>query len=109
MTATVSCASEPDTIDHPALVGRFAPDPSVEPLIAEQAYISESSFFVRFRQGEQEYYGPWRWRQAYQNAASYVAAKFGLRGFVYGLREDLLGRPIRITTVCPTVGRPLAD
>jgi NADP-dependent 3-hydroxy acid dehydrogenase YdfG len=38
-------------------------------------------------------------RQAYQNAASYVTAKFGLRGFVYGLREDLLGRPIRITTV----------
>lgn len=38
-------------------------------------------------------------RVAYENAASYVAAKFGLRGFVYGLREDLLGRPIRITTV----------
>jgi 3-hydroxy acid dehydrogenase/malonic semialdehyde reductase len=40
-------------------------------------------------------------RQAYENAASYVAAKFALRGFVYGLREDLLGRPIRITTVDP--------
>ncbi len=40
-------------------------------------------------------------RQAYENAASYVAAKFGLRGFVYGLREDLLGRPIHITTVDP--------
>ena len=40
-------------------------------------------------------------RQAYQNAASYVAAKFAVRGFVYGLREDLLGRPIRITTVDP--------
>jgi 3-hydroxy acid dehydrogenase / malonic semialdehyde reductase len=38
-------------------------------------------------------------RQAYPNGASYVAAKFGLRGFVYALREDLLGRPIRITTV----------
>jgi len=38
-------------------------------------------------------------RQAYPNAASYVTAKFGVRGFVYGLREDLLGRPIRITTV----------
>jgi 3-hydroxy acid dehydrogenase/malonic semialdehyde reductase len=37
--------------------------------------------------------------QAYHNAASYVAAKFGVRGFVYALREDLLGRPIRITTV----------
>ena len=38
-------------------------------------------------------------RQAYVNGASYVAAKFALRGFVYALREDLLGRPIRITTV----------
>ena len=38
-------------------------------------------------------------RQAYPNGASYVASKFGLRGFVYALREDLLGRPIRITTV----------
>ena len=38
-------------------------------------------------------------RQAYENAASYVAAKFGVRGFVYALREDLLGRQIRITTV----------
>lgn len=38
-------------------------------------------------------------RQAYPDGASYIAAKFGLRGFVYALREDLLGRPIRITTV----------
>lgn len=38
-------------------------------------------------------------RQAYENAASYVAAKFAVRGLVYALREDLLGRPIRITTV----------
>jgi NADP-dependent 3-hydroxy acid dehydrogenase YdfG len=40
-------------------------------------------------------------RQAYENAASYVASKFAVRGFVYALREDLLGRPIRITTVDP--------
>jgi 3-hydroxy acid dehydrogenase / malonic semialdehyde reductase len=40
-------------------------------------------------------------RQAYQNAATYVAAKFAVRGFTYALREDLLGRPIRITTVDP--------
>ena len=38
-------------------------------------------------------------RQAYPNGASYVASKFAVRGFVYALREDLLGRPIRITTV----------
>jgi 3-hydroxy acid dehydrogenase / malonic semialdehyde reductase len=40
-------------------------------------------------------------RQAYENAAVYIAAKFGLRGFVYGLREDLLGRQIRISTIDP--------
>jgi len=40
-------------------------------------------------------------RQAYEGAATYVAAKFAVRGFTYALREDLLGRPIRITTVDP--------
>jgi 3-hydroxy acid dehydrogenase / malonic semialdehyde reductase len=40
-------------------------------------------------------------RQAYENAALYVTAKFAVRGFTYALREDLLGRPIRITTVDP--------
>jgi 3-hydroxy acid dehydrogenase / malonic semialdehyde reductase len=38
-------------------------------------------------------------RQAYPNGAIYVASKFAVRGFTYALREDLLGRPIRITTV----------
>jgi len=38
-------------------------------------------------------------RQAYQGGATYIAAKFAERGFTYALREDLLGRPIRITTV----------
>jgi NADP-dependent 3-hydroxy acid dehydrogenase YdfG len=40
-------------------------------------------------------------RQAYENAAVYVASKFAVRGFTYALREDLLGRPIHITTVDP--------
>jgi 3-hydroxy acid dehydrogenase / malonic semialdehyde reductase len=38
-------------------------------------------------------------RQAYEKGASYVTSKFAVRGFTYALREDLLGRPIRITTV----------
>jgi NADP-dependent 3-hydroxy acid dehydrogenase YdfG len=40
-------------------------------------------------------------RQAYERAALYVATKFAVRGFTYALREDLLGRPIRVTTVDP--------
>jgi 3-hydroxy acid dehydrogenase / malonic semialdehyde reductase len=40
-------------------------------------------------------------RQAYENAAVYVTSKFAVRGFTYALREDLLGRPIHVTTVDP--------
>jgi 3-hydroxy acid dehydrogenase / malonic semialdehyde reductase len=40
-------------------------------------------------------------RQAYENASLYVASKFAVRGFTYALREDLLGRPIHLTTVDP--------
>jgi 3-hydroxy acid dehydrogenase/malonic semialdehyde reductase len=40
-------------------------------------------------------------RQAYENGAIYITSKFAVRGFTYALREDLLGRPIRITTVDP--------
>jgi 3-hydroxy acid dehydrogenase / malonic semialdehyde reductase len=40
-------------------------------------------------------------RQAYDRAALYVTSKFAVRGFTYALREDLLGRPIHVTTVDP--------
>jgi 3-hydroxy acid dehydrogenase / malonic semialdehyde reductase len=40
-------------------------------------------------------------RQAYEQAALYVTSKFATRGFTYALREDLLGRPIRLTLVEP--------
>jgi NADP-dependent 3-hydroxy acid dehydrogenase YdfG len=40
-------------------------------------------------------------RQAYPNGALYITSKFAVRGFTYALREDLLGRPIRISTVDP--------
>ena len=38
-------------------------------------------------------------RWAYPNGAVYVASKFAVRGFTRALREDLLGRDIRVTTV----------
>jgi 3-hydroxy acid dehydrogenase / malonic semialdehyde reductase len=40
-------------------------------------------------------------RQAYPNGSLYVTSKFAVRGFTYALREDLLGRPIHITTIDP--------
>jgi len=38
---------------------------------------------------------------AYPNGALYVASKFAVHGFTQALREDLLGRPIRLTNVAP--------
>jgi 3-hydroxy acid dehydrogenase / malonic semialdehyde reductase len=40
-------------------------------------------------------------REPYENAAVYVASKFAVRGFTRALRQDLLGRPIRLTLVDP--------
>jgi 3-hydroxy acid dehydrogenase / malonic semialdehyde reductase len=40
-------------------------------------------------------------RQPYENAAAYVTTKYAVRGFTYALRQDLLGRPIHLTTVDP--------
>jgi 3-hydroxy acid dehydrogenase/malonic semialdehyde reductase len=44
-------------------------------------------------------------RQAYEKGALYVTSKFAVRGFTYALREDLLGRPIHVTTVDPGLVR----
>ena len=38
-------------------------------------------------------------RWAYPNGASYITSKFAVHGFTRALREDLLGREIRVTTV----------
>jgi 3-hydroxy acid dehydrogenase/malonic semialdehyde reductase len=40
-------------------------------------------------------------REPYENAAVYITSKFAVRGFTYALRQDLLGRPIHLTTVDP--------
>ena len=40
-------------------------------------------------------------RQAYENGAALRDVQVRGRGFTYALREDLLGRPIRMTTVDP--------
>src|SRR5207249_440443 len=42
-------------------------------------------------------------RRAYTTGATYAASKWAVRGFTYALREDLLGRPMRITTVDPGI------
>ena len=44
-------------------------------------------------------------KAAYPNGSLYVTSKFAVHGFTQALREDLLGRPIRITNVAAGAGR----
>ena len=44
-------------------------------------------------------------RQAYENAAVYCAVKAASAMFSQALREDLLGRPIRVTALAPSLAR----
>jgi NADP-dependent 3-hydroxy acid dehydrogenase YdfG len=38
---------------------------------------------------------------AYANGSSYVASKFAVHGYTRALREDLQGKPVRITNIAP--------
>lgn len=55
------CISEPEPISYPTLEGSFAPAGDKSPLVAEQAFISDDEFFVRYSQSDQQFFGGGRW------------------------------------------------
>lgn len=55
------CISEPEQITYPTLEGSFAATEDHLPLVADQAYISDDEFFVRYSQDGRQYYGGGRW------------------------------------------------
>jgi len=61
LCALAACVSEPDHLDYPTLVGRFPAEGERAPLIAEQAFIGKTDFYVRFRRGATTYYGGGTW------------------------------------------------
>ena len=67
-----SCASKSEPVDYPTLIGTFADEGDLVPLVADQAYIGEFEFFIRFRKGDDTLYGGGEWasRIALQEVAS---------------------------------------
>jgi cardiolipin synthase len=55
------CLPQPAQPEYPTLPGRFAEEPDLEPLIADQAFISDTEVFVRFRKGGVLNYGSGDW------------------------------------------------
>jgi cardiolipin synthase len=56
-----ACVSESEQLEYPTLVGRFADETEPPPLIAEEAFLSDADFYVRFRRGTDTRYGGGNW------------------------------------------------
>jgi len=52
LSVLAACVSESEPLDYPTLVGRFADEGEPPPLIAEEAWLSDTDFYVRFRRGD---------------------------------------------------------
>jgi cardiolipin synthase len=63
LSLLAACVSESERIDYPTLVGRFAEEAETPPLIAEEAWLSDTDFYVRFRRGEKVRYGGGNWAE----------------------------------------------
>lgn len=61
LSVLAACISEPGEFDYPVLVGRFADEGEPLALVAEEAWLSDTDFYVRFRRGEEIRYGGGNW------------------------------------------------
>ena len=61
LSVLAACASEPEDFEYPVLVGRFADEGEPLPLVAEEAWLSGTDFYVRFRRGDEIRYGGGNW------------------------------------------------
>jgi cardiolipin synthase len=59
--ATMSCNSQPEPADYVTLPARFAEEGPAEPMEALEAFRDESSFYVRYRIGEEIRYTGGEW------------------------------------------------
>jgi hypothetical protein len=61
LSVLAACISESEPLEYPTIVGRFADEGERLPLIAEEAFLSDTDFFVRFRRGGDTRYGGGNW------------------------------------------------
>jgi cardiolipin synthase len=61
LSVLAACISESEPLEYPTLVGRFADEGGPPRLIAEEAWLSDTDFYVRFRRGTDTRYGGGNW------------------------------------------------
>jgi len=61
LSVLAACVSEPGEFDYPVLVGRFADEGEPLAPVADEAWLSGTDFYVRFRRGNEVRYGGGNW------------------------------------------------
>lgn len=61
LSVLAACVPEPGDLDYPVLIGRFADEGEPPALVAEEAWLSGTDFYVRFRRGDEIRYGGGNW------------------------------------------------
>jgi cardiolipin synthase len=61
VVSIVCSAAESEPDEYPTLVGRFAEETPRQPLVAEEAYVGDQNYFVRFSRGSDVVYGGGNW------------------------------------------------
>ncbi len=57
------CVADPEQIAHPTLPGEFADESGFDELVAEEAYINASEFFIRFSEADRVVYAGGDWSE----------------------------------------------
>ena len=55
------CVSKRESATYPTLIGSFPEEQEPQPIVADEAYIGDDEFFVRFHKSEQTWYSRGVW------------------------------------------------
>ncbi|MDH4107533.1 MAG: phosphatidylserine/phosphatidylglycerophosphate/cardiolipin synthase family protein [Gammaproteobacteria bacterium] len=72
-----ACVADPDQVQYPLLPGSFPDRAADEPLVADEAYISDTDFWVRFQRGPETVYGGGNWAERIQLEGGPAGAPYG--------------------------------
>lgn len=70
------CVADPGQPAYPLLPGSFAESSADEPLVADEAYISDQEFWVRYRRGDEIVYGGGNWAERIELAGPDTEAPY---------------------------------
>ena len=66
LAATAGCQAQRDAVEYPVISGRFADEGILEPLLALDAFLDDTSFYIRYQKGDGVVYSGGHWAERIQ-------------------------------------------